>query len=76
MIQKHQPAPSELAAIDARISWVLNNPAMSDWLKEALRSALREDPVALANDFEILRHLIVPRTGILARESVGVRGPS
>ena len=76
MTQRHQSLQSDLAEIDARISWVLDNPAMSDWLKEALRSALREDPVALVNDFEILRHLIVPRTGILAREAVGVRGPS
>ena len=60
----------------ACIGWVLDNPAMSDWLNGALRCALREDPVALANDFEILRHLIVPRTSILAREAVGVRGPS
>jgi len=76
MIQRHQPALSELDAIDDRIRWVLENPAMSDWLKEALRSALREDPVALANDLEILRHLIVPRIGILAREAIGLRAPA
>lgn len=76
MIQRHQPAPSELAEIDARILWVLENPAMSDWLKEALRSAVSEDPVALANDLEILHHLVLQKTGILAREALTARGPA
>ncbi len=76
MTPQHEHAQSQLTAIDARIRWVLENPAMSDWLKETLAAALRQDPVTVANDLEILQHLIVPRASILAREAVGVRGLS
>lgn len=51
-----------LAIAQARISWVLDHPHMSDWLKQALRSADDTDPIALQNDVEMLRHLIVPRS--------------
>jgi hypothetical protein len=51
-----------LAVADARIVWVLEHPHMSDWLKQALRSADRLDPIGLQNDVEMLRHLIVPRS--------------
>lgn len=50
-----------LAAANARIEWVLTNPRMSDWLKQALRTAEGADPIALVNDLEILRQLLVPR---------------
>ena len=50
-----------LAAADARIAWVLAHPHMSDWLKQALRSADARDPTGLQNDVEMLRHLLVPR---------------
>jgi len=51
-----------LAVADARIAWVLEHPHMSDWLKQALRSANGLDPIGLQNDVEMLRHLIVPRS--------------
>lgn len=51
-----------LSIADARISWVLEHPHMSDWLKQALRTADGLDPIALQNDVELLRHLIVPRS--------------
>lgn len=51
-----------LAVADARIAWVLEHPHMSDWLKQALRTADRLDPIGLQNDVEMLRHLIVPRS--------------
>jgi hypothetical protein len=50
-----------LAAADARIAWVLDHPHMSDWLKRALRMADGLDPVALQNDVEMLKQLIVSR---------------
>ncbi|GHH25177.1 hypothetical protein GCM10008023_38160 [Sphingomonas glacialis] len=50
-----------LAVADARIAWVLEHPHMSDWLKQALRTADGLDPIGLQNDIEMLRHLIVPR---------------
>ncbi len=49
------------ATCDAQIAWVLAHPHMSDWLKQALRGANGRDPIALQNDMEILRHLVVPR---------------
>ena len=73
MLERRNPAESSTAAIDEHIKWVLDNPAMSHWLKAALVSALREDPLAVANDLEILRHLIVPRTDALVRAAVSVR---
>ena len=51
-----------LAVADARITWVLNHPHMSDWLKQALRTANGLDPIGLQNDVEMLKHLIVPRS--------------
>lgn len=51
-----------LAVSHSRIAWVLAHPQMSDWLKQALRSAEGLDPIALQNDIEMLRHLIVPRS--------------
>lgn len=40
------------------IEQVLADPAASDWLKAALRSALSRDPVDAANDSEILAKLL------------------
>ena len=51
-----------LALMDARIAWVLDHPRTSDWLKHALRTADGLDPIALQNDVEMLKHLIVPRS--------------
>jgi hypothetical protein len=43
------------------IDEVLADPAASYWLKTALRSALRLDPVDAANDSEILARLLKER---------------
>ena len=51
-----------LAIADARTAWVLEHPHMSDWLKQALRTADGLDPIGLQNDVEMLRHLIVPKS--------------
>jgi hypothetical protein len=40
------------------IEQVLADPAGSDWLKAALRSALSRDPVDAANDAEVLAKLL------------------
>ncbi|MBY0306372.1 MAG: hypothetical protein K2W86_14630 [Sphingomonas sp.] len=50
-----------LAAAEARIAWILDHPHMSDWLKTVLRSTEGCDPIALQNDLDMLRHLIMPR---------------
>ncbi|MGN8001031.1 hypothetical protein [Sphingomonas sp. 22176] len=52
----------EIAAIDRRIAWVLAHPGTSRWLRTALQAALVEDPMAIANDVEMLRHLLLPRS--------------
>ena len=46
------------AVADARIAWVLEHPHMSDWLKQALRTAACRDPTELQNDVEMLRHIV------------------
>lgn len=40
--------------IDAQISFVLAHPAISAWLKDALSSARKVDPISIMNDLEIL----------------------
>jgi hypothetical protein len=51
----------EIAAIERRIAWVLAHPDTSPWLRAALQRALAEEPVAIVNDVEMLRHLLLPR---------------
>lgn len=51
-----------LAEADARIAWVLEHPHMSDWLKQALRTADGLDPIGLQNDVEMLRNLVLTRS--------------
>ena len=41
-----------------RISWVLDHPGISEWLKEAVRTSLDRDPVAVLNDLELLTTLL------------------
>jgi hypothetical protein len=40
------------------IDWILEHPAFSDWIKNALRTAMERDPVSVANDVELLRHVL------------------
>ena len=62
MRQLRQRTEIMLAVTDARIAWVLEHPHMSDWLKQALRTADGLDPIALRNDVEMLKHLVVARS--------------
>lgn len=56
------PSSSEVAVLNAerRIANALIHPAFSNWLKQALHTALDRDPVMLANDLELLGHLLRP----------------
>lgn len=56
-----------LRDVEDPIAWVLAHPGMSAWLKATLTSALKEDPLALANDLEILNHLLGPRVKALSK---------
>ena len=62
---------ASLAAADARIGWVLDNPATSSWLRQALRAALEDQPVAAGNDVEVLRLLLQTRADAWVREQLG-----
>ncbi len=55
--------PDPLREARRRIEWLLSSPGTSDWLKTALRDALREeevDPVVLLNDLELLDQVLRP----------------
>jgi hypothetical protein len=47
---------------------------MSGWLKDALNSALDQNPVDLLNDLEILNHLLRARSSVLLRQTSGAAG--
>lgn len=46
---------------DDEILTVIDSPATSPWLREALQSALARDPIAAANDADQLAHLLKGR---------------
>jgi hypothetical protein len=48
--------------VERRIAWILAHPDISDWLKATVRKALDRDPIDVANDLEILIHLLRPWT--------------
>ena len=54
-----------IAAIDEQISFVLDHPGMTSWLKGALRGALAADPLQVLNDLEILNQILRKRSAIL-----------
>ncbi len=60
-----------LAAADERINFILHHPDMSDWLKQALQTAVGRDPVALQNDIEMLSHLLTPRIQAQIEMAIG-----
>lgn len=45
---------------ERQIHRALAHPALSVWLKDALRSALTCEPERLGNDLELLMHLLGP----------------
>lgn len=52
----------DLISAERRLHSALVHPAFSQWLKDSIRSALGRDPLALANDLELLGHLLRPWT--------------
>ena len=53
---------TDLIGAERRIHGALAHPAISEWLKDALRSAIGRDPLALAHDLELHGHLLRPWT--------------
>jgi len=54
-----------LRQIDERITWILNHPGISLWLKTALETALDRDPIAVVNDLEVLNSLLRTRCDVM-----------
>ena len=48
--------------VERRIAWILAHPGISEWLKDTLSKALDRDPIDVANDLELLIHLLRPWT--------------
>ncbi len=63
-----RPRDDGFSAIDEQISFVLDHPGMSVWLKSALRDALPRDPICVLNDLEILNLILRKRSAILISE--------
>lgn len=55
---------------ERQIAWVLAHPGMSDWLKDALKSAADRDPVHLLNDLEILGLLLRTKSQAIIDEQL------
>lgn len=45
--------------MDAHVEKILLDPSFSEWLKDALRSALSCDPIVVANEADVLRAVLV-----------------
>lgn len=58
MATDHAACAARVRLAEEHIGWILDHPAFSQWLKHALRSAIACDPERVANDLEILTHLL------------------
>jgi hypothetical protein len=47
-----------MSVAEGRIAFILEHPAASSWLKDALRTGIRRDPIDLGNDLELLYILL------------------
>ena len=57
-----EPGRDALGIAEARIVEVLDHPATSRWLRDALGAALSRDPVDVLDDTDVLHELLVDRT--------------
>jgi uncharacterized protein (DUF2384 family) len=55
---------------DAEIQAVMTDPAASGWVKTALESALKRDPVDAVNDAELLLAVLTRRLDNIFRHAV------
>ena len=55
---------------DEEIRQLLADPALSDWFKRALRSALERDPVDAANEADLLCGALDRRAQAIAAEAL------
>lgn len=61
---------NQLMEAERRITWVLENPRISTWLKDALRAAVMCDPIDVMNDVEMLRELLRFRTEAIVQKAL------
>lgn len=69
MIASSSPADA-VSEAERQIAWVLAHPGISDWLKDALKSAADRDPVHLLNDLEILGLLLRTKSQAIIDEQL------
>lgn len=69
--EPQKPSITGQSTIEEQISFVLNHPGMSAWLKSALSAALHRDPISVLNDLEILNLLLRNRSELLIAEKLG-----
>ena len=72
MGQPNESKPSDLEAqrtVEEQLSFVMAHPGISEWLKNALRSALERDPIEVLNDLEILNLILRNRSHMLIAEN-------
>jgi len=69
MIASSSPADA-VSEAERQIAWVLAHPGMSDWLKDALKSAADRDPVHLLSDLEILGLLLRTKSQAIIDEQL------
>jgi hypothetical protein len=69
-MSEHLSLPLPVA--EQRIAWTLAHSGFSDWLKNALRSALNRDPVDVANDLELLSQLLHPWANARIDQLLGI----
>jgi hypothetical protein len=55
----------QLERCDESVAFVLNDPGMSAWLKDAIRAALDRHPLEVLNDLEILNTILRSRSEAL-----------
>lgn len=65
-------AEASVRQAEQNVAWILAHPAFSDWLKETLRRAMTCDPLQVANDLELLNHVV--RAWSLARIDADLLG--
>ncbi|HTJ63493.1 MAG TPA: hypothetical protein VL899_06755 [Alphaproteobacteria bacterium] len=68
---RHETKAGLLAASEARLEFILGHPGFSDWLKNAIRTALSREPLAVLNDLELLDQALRPRCEIQLGVSPG-----
>ena len=62
-----QPDDAKLKQIEKQIDWIISNPNMSQWVKNALGEARNCDPIGIVNELEILNHVLRARCEIYVK---------